>query len=117
MSDTKNKTYKYPCIYSINRQNVPKFKYSKINTNGHFNIPKVIFASGATGFIIDKKGEYGMTQWSSAIVDDVKNLENIKKCLESEKFMDIIKSISVSKSEINYKILKYFNKDFYKEFI
>ena len=34
-----------------------------------------------------------------------------------KKFKDLIKSISVSKQEINYKILQEFNKDFYKEFI
>jgi len=117
LSNSKTKLYKYPCVYSINRQNIPKFKYSKTNSRGHFDIPKVIFGSGHTGILLDRKGEYGLTQWCTAIVDSVKNLTSIKKCLESEKFQDIVKSISVGKSEINYKILQYFNKDFYKQFI
>jgi hypothetical protein len=82
-----------------------------------FNIPKVVFGSGATGFIVDKNGDYGMTQWATGIVDDIENLENIVKVLNSDKFKDIILATSVSKCEINRKILKYFKKDFWKEFI
>ena len=109
--------YKYPCIYSINRQNCAKYIYSKVNTNGHFQIPKVIFASGATGIIIDNKGEYGLSEWASGIVDESVNFENIKRCLLSKKFNKVIQAISVSKAEINYKILKEFKKDFWREFI
>jgi len=112
----KNDEYKYPVVYSVNKQNQLTLHYSSKNDNGHFNIPKVIFGSGATGFIIDKKGDYGLTQWAVGIIDDIENLELIKNALESEKFKDIIKAISVSKAEINPKILKYFNKDFYKFF-
>ena len=82
-----------------------------------FGIPKVIWGGGATGFIVDKKGKYGLTEWCSGITDDVENLENIKKCLDSEKFKIVIKATSVSKAEINIKILKHFKKDFWKEFI
>jgi hypothetical protein len=114
MSSKKDTTFKYPCIYSINKSNTPSFKWSNINDKGHFSIPKVIWGGGATGFIFDKSGEYGMTQWASAIVDDVKILPTIKEALESENFSNIIKAISVSKQEINYKILREFNKDFYK---
>jgi hypothetical protein len=114
MNSIQTNDFKYPCIYSINRKNIPTFKYSSINNKGHFNIPKVIWAGGATGFILDLYGNYGMTQWASAITDDISNLELIKKALESNFFNKIIKSISVSKQEINYKILKEFNKNFYE---
>ena len=63
MNSIKTDIFKYPCIYSIKKNNTPSFKYSSLNDKGHFGISKVIWASGATGFIIDKNGEYGMTQW------------------------------------------------------
>jgi hypothetical protein len=112
----KNDKYKYPVVYSVNRKNNLTLHYSTTNKNGHFGYPKVIFGSGATGFYIDEKGEYGMTQWCVGIVDEKENLQKIKNTFETDKFKQIIKAISVSKSEINSKILKYFKKDFYKLF-
>ena len=118
MSHTNNEEYKYPCVYSINRKNDIKFKWSSLNSKGMFGKSKVIFGSGATGFIIDENGEYGLTQWSTGIEDKIDNLEKIKSVLDSSKFKnEVIKATSVSKAEINRKILKYFKKDFWKEFI
>ena len=117
MSHHKTEIYKYPCVYSVNRSNELSFKWSNTIEKGMFNIPKVVFGSGATGFIIDKNGDYGLTQWATGIVDDVDNLENIANVLNSNKFKDIILATSVSKAEINRKILKHFKKDFWKEFI
>ncbi len=117
MSHIKSDIYKYPCVYSVNRSNDLSFKWSNTMEKGMFNIPKVIFGSGATGIIVDKNGDYGLTQWCTGIVDDVDNLENIAKALNSNKFKDIILATSVSKAEINRKILKHFKKDFWKEFI
>lgn len=117
MSHTNNEEYKYPCVYSINRKNDIKFKWSSLNSKGMFGKSKVIFGSGATGFIIDENGEYGLTQWATGIEDKIENLNQIKNVISSTKFMDeVIKATSVSKAEINRKILKYFNKDFWKFF-
>ena len=111
--------YKYPIVYSVNRKNIPKFIWSNINSKtGHFGKKKVIFGSGATGFIIDDKGLYGCSEFCTGIIDEIKNLNNIKEALNSIKFKkEIIMATSVSKAEINRKILKYFNKDFWKEFV
>ncbi len=118
VSKTQNDVFKYPVVYSINRKNEPQFHYSAKNTNGHFGEHKVIFSSGATGFIIDNNGEYGLTQWSVGIIDSIEHLPSIKTVLESKQFRDeIVLATSVSKAEINRKILKYFNKDFWKEFV
>jgi len=118
MSHTNNEEYKYPCVYSINRKNDIKFKWSSLNSKGMFGKSKVIFGSGATGFIIDENGEYGLTQWATGIEDKIENLNQIKNVISSTQFMDeVIKATSVSKAEINRKILKYFKKDFWKEFI
>jgi hypothetical protein len=117
MSHIKSDIFKYPCIYSINRSNELSFKWSNTTDKGMFNVPKVIFGSGATGFIVDEEGTYGLTQWAVGIVDEIENLESIKNVLNSVKFKDIILATSVSKAEINRKILKYFKRDFWKEFI
>ena len=119
-SKIKDDEYKYPVVYSVNRQNTAKFLWSKINTKeGHFGKKKVIFGSGATGFIIDEKGEYACCEFCTGIIDDdVENLKKIKEALNSVKFKnEVVKAVSVSKAEINRKILKYFNKDFWKNFL
>jgi hypothetical protein len=117
VSKIKNDIFKYPVVYSVNRDNKITSHFSSTDKNGHFGKSKVIFGGGATGFIIDDTGEYGLTQWAVGIVDDIENLENIKNALCSSKFKDVILSSSVSKAEINRKILQYFKKDFWKEFI
>jgi hypothetical protein len=115
MKVEEDEEFKYPCVYSINRENKEKLFYS--NSKKDFFVPKVIFASGATGFISDKKGKYGLTQFACGIVDNVANLDSIKWVLDCDRFKDIIKAVSVSKEEINKNILSLFRKDFWKEFI
>jgi hypothetical protein len=111
--------YKYPVVYSVNRKHQATFIWSNINTKeGHYKKSKVIFGSGATGFIIDEKGDYACCEFCTGIIDKVENLEKIKNVLDSLKFKnEVIKATSVSKAEINRKILKHFKKDFWKEFI
>jgi hypothetical protein len=116
MSNIKNEIYKYPCIYSINSKNQPSLKYSKINTNGHFNICKFIFSNGE-GYICDYEGIYGLTQWGYAIECDKNNMNNIIKMYESNKFKNIINAIQLTSNKYNYPILRLFKKDFWKEFI
>jgi hypothetical protein len=115
----KDDEYKYPVVYSVNRKHQAKFIWSNINTKeGHFKKSKVIFGSGATGFIIDEKGDYACCEFCTGIIDNIENLNHIKIVLDSLKFKnEVIKATSVSKAEINRKILKYFKKDFWKEFI
>jgi len=114
----KTDIYKYPVVYSINRKNEPRFIWSEIKTKeGHYGFPKVIFGSGATGFMIDKEGKYACSEFCTGIIDEVENLENIANILNSPNFKEIILATSVSKAEINRKILKHFKKDFWKEFI
>jgi hypothetical protein len=116
MSAAQSDEFKYPCVYSVNKKDIPKFKYSKINTNGHFNIPKVIFTVGyGTGFLSDPEGKYGLTEWCAGIVAKRTDHINIIKYLKSNGFNEIRKSISISLVYINPKILKEFRKDFWKE--
>jgi hypothetical protein len=107
----------YPCVYSVNRQNVAKFRWSSFNDKGHFGIPKVIFGSGATGFLIDRDGRFGQTEFARSVVDEPKYLEVIAKALDSPKFKEIREAIAIGSSEINTDVLSLFRKDFWKEFI
>jgi tRNA1(Val) A37 N6-methylase TrmN6 len=115
-SKIKDDEYKYPVAYSVNRKNEIKLIYSNINDKGHYKISKLIFGSGATGFYIDNEGDYALSEFCTGIIDKKENLQKIKDAIETSKFISIIKAISVSKAEINRKILKYFKKDFYTLF-
>lgn len=114
MKSEQTDTHIYPCVYSINRQNECKFKWSEINSNGMFGVPKVVFGSGATGFVVDREGKYGLTQWAAGIKDDIENLDKISQVLQSPNFKKIVLATSVSKAEINKQILSCFRKDFWK---
>ena len=117
MSNLINKTL-YPCIYSITKKDGCKFKYSD-EKKGHFGIPKVIWSNGAGTYpIIDINGDYGLTQFAYAVVDDKQNLQKIKDAMISEKFINLMKYLVFKKDDkYNYKIIALFKKDFYKYFI
>jgi hypothetical protein len=112
--------YKYPCVYTIkspDKNNEPTFYYSSKKSQ-FFDIPKVIWGNGATGVFIDKNGEYGLTQFAYAIIDEETNLENIKKALQTEKFVRDIMGFKHSLGDkYNRKIISTFRKDFWKEFM
>lgn len=112
----------YPCVYSIVGDGEPNFYYSNTKEKGHFEIPKLILGNGANPkCFIDYNGEYCMTQFAYGIVDNVKNLEKIKKVLESNEFQKInlaTKFVSTAGNPLAYpRIISLFRKDFWKEFI
>lgn len=116
MAKQQSDEHIYPCVYTINVANEPTLFWSKINTNGHFGLSKVIYSAGK-GFMSDTNGEYGLTQWAVGIVSEPSEHEDIITALKSNKFLEILQAISVSRLEINRKILGLFKKDFYKEFL
>ena len=72
----------------------------------------------SAGVATDINGEFGLTQFTYAIVDKTENLEKIKKAMISERF---IKNIMGYRDNVNHKynrkIIATFRKDFWKEFI
>ena len=89
----KDNIYKYELIHSTPK-NGTRYLYSSKNDNGHFGISKVIFGdSGIYNSIIDNNGIYGMSQHSMAIADNINNLENIKKAIETDYFKKILKIV------------------------
>ena len=67
--------------------------------------------------IIDKKRKYCMTKGCNTIVENKNNLEDIKKCLESDKFKEILNAWSWSNYQLDWRLFSYLRKDFYKHFI
>jgi hypothetical protein len=116
MSKTKHGSFIYPCIYSVNVKDEPRFVYSNDNTRGHFGIPKLIWGNGSTGSIIDENGTYGLSNFAYAIIDTPINLSNIKKVFDSKDFRHFITSLAVGQAGINTKYISLFKKDFYKNF-
>lgn len=116
MSSQPSDEFKYPCVYSINAKNEISFKWSSRNDKGHFGITKFIFSNG-NGFVKDYKGEYGLTQWAYGIVCSVSDMDTLECVFSTELFRNIVDAIRLTSNKYNYKILKYFKKDFWKDFV
>jgi 23S rRNA G2069 N7-methylase RlmK/C1962 C5-methylase RlmI len=118
MSKKQSKRYTHPCIYTVATDNQPTFYWSKTNNKGHFRIPKVIWASGMSGIVVDTRGRYALTEYASAIVDKPENLENIKKAMQTERFVKEIMGFKHSLGDkYNRKVIAMFRKDFWRKFI
>ena len=107
----------YPCVYTIIKNGTINLYWSS-KSNGHF-IPKIIWTNGMASVpTIDLIGQYGLTQFAYAIVDDVKNLPKIKNCMDSDKFINLMKLCYMSSgNRFDRKVIATFRKDFWKEFI
>jgi hypothetical protein len=118
VSHKETELFKYPCIHSTNKSGI-RYMYSSRNDNGHFKIPKIIFGeSGINDVVIDMDGKYGMTQGAMAIqVENLKEAENIKKTLLSDKFKIVIKATMFGNFRIDWNIFKSFRKDFWMDFL
>ena len=117
ISKNKSEEYKYPCCYTITAKHGMKCVYSS-KKKGHFDISKIIWSNGIGTYpIIDKDGEYGLTQFSYAIVDTPENLEKISIAMNNEKFINLMKFVMFQAHKYNYKVIGLFKKDFWKEFI
>lgn len=120
MSVKRKNGFKYPCVYTItsNGDNINLW-YSNTNKNGHFDIPKVIFTNGAgSSAIVDATGEFGLCQFSYAIVDSPENLPLIQKAMVSEKFLQVMKACQMQGfNKYSWKVMRCFRKDFWKYFV
>ena len=120
MSETQTENFQYPCIYTVKNKDILTFWYSKINTKGHFGIPKLIWSNGriiSVGSYADKTGEYGITQFSYAIVDDANVLDKIKQAFDTKKFRALMEACAICDMKINSKVIALFRKDFWIDFL
>jgi len=117
--EIKDSKFKYPVISSITNGNKLNLRYTDTKSKGHFNISKVIINGGRFPYPYnDYNGKYGMTQNLFAIpIKSKKQGDDIVKAINSDEFASILKATKWSTFAIDYKLFKYFKKDFYKNFI
>jgi len=119
MSKTQSEKYRYPCVYTVNSKDKPTFYYSSVQ-NGHFGVPKLIWGQGvltSVGNFIDDKGEYGLTQFAYAFVEQPHILKYIKNVFDTSTFDEIMMACAIKQSSYNHKVIGLFKKDFWKLFI
>ena len=75
----------------------------------------IILTHNTCLFIKDFKGEYGLTQWGYAIVDEPEYLNIYEDIFKTELFQKIKEAIHLDSSSYNIKILKQFDKRFYEK--
>jgi hypothetical protein len=123
MSIEKTNVFIYPCVYTITQKDGIKFYYSsvkhpKTDKKSYMFVPKVIWSNGLGTYpIIDLNGDYGLTQFSYGIIDDVKHLKNIEIALNNKRFIDLMEYVKFQNNKYNYKVISLFKKDFWKHFL
>jgi len=119
MSPTQSKIYYLPCIHSIHASGkIRTFWSSKYNGNG-LGVKKIIIPDiEMPNPILDLKGEFGLTCHTFGIkIKSKKEGELIISAIKSEKFKKIIMSTKWSSFQTEWRMFKYFRKDFWKEFV
>ena len=119
MSNKQTEEFKYPCVYTVMKGET-KFWYSNTNMKGHFGISKLIWGNGrikSIGSCADVNGEYALTQFTYAIVDDANVIDKIKQAFDSKEFRDLMQNCTVSDMKISNKVIATFRKDFWVDFL
>lgn len=116
LNTDKNNEFIYPVINTIPRTG-PRFFYSNTKDLGFFDEPKVIFGlcHPLNSVIIDLEGKYGLSNMSAGIkVDNIDDANNIKRALQSSKFKRLLKEMIWGNFQIDWRLFRDFNKDFWK---
>lgn len=122
MSNTKTSTHIYPVIHSINKNGINPLWFTNDNTKGHFGVPKVILNFNRHQYSHpeqnDWEGKYGMSQISFGIpITSKEEGDLILRAIETDTFKTIIKATKWGAFQTDYRMFKYFKKDFWKTFI
>jgi len=115
---TKKTKDKYAVINNINSDGIT-FKYSSTNVKKTIGVPKVIVNDGWILYPInDFLGEYGQSEQVLGIkVSSNSEAESIVDAIKSEKFSKIVESTKWSNFRTDYRMFKYFRRDFWKDFV
>jgi hypothetical protein len=122
MSKEQTEHFKNPCVYTSLSTDVVNFWYSNTQEKGHFGIPKVIWSNGtASKPIVDESGDYGLTQFAYAIVDEPKNLPFIQRAMLHPDFIKLMNFRDGNGGKFGHRYDKntiaLFRKDFWKKFL
>jgi len=116
MSKEKTGNHLHPCVYTITMRDGLNLLYSS-EKKGHFGIPKVIWSNGLGTYpVIDEKGEFGLTQFSYAIIDTYENLVHIKNAMNNPLFIELMEYCKFTDHKYNYKVIRLLKKDFWEIF-
>jgi hypothetical protein len=115
MADDDTLAYKY--ILTANSDDI-KYKYSNLNKN-YATDKKIILSSGRYPYPIDDfEGKYGLSCYNFGIqIESKEEGDNIIKCIKSDKFQKLLKENKWGSYNIEWRMFKYFKKDFWKEFV
>ena len=110
--------YTYPVIHNMTKEYGCGYVYSNEN-KGHFGVKKVVLSFGRHQYPFnDFEGKYGMSQICYGLeIDNKEEGDNICKAINSDKFKEILKYTKWSTFQTDWRMFKYFKKDFWKEFI
>lgn len=115
VSKIKTEEFKYPVANSVTKKNTLTFRWANTDENGHFGISKIIYGTGyGTGFVSDKNGEFGLTEWCAGIVAPVEEHPIILEAIRSDVFSNIKKAIAVTTAEISTKNLRLFKENWWR---
>jgi hypothetical protein len=114
----KTEDYTYPIIHNMTKAYGNGYVYSNEN-KGHFGIKKVVLSFGEFQYPYnDYDGKYGMSQICYGLeIQSKEEGDNICKVINSNNFKDILKYTKWSTVQTDWRMFKYFKKDFWKEFI
>jgi hypothetical protein len=119
MSKIQTDEFKYPCVYSTPIEK-PTMWYSNTNKIGHFGVSKFIFnPSRPTGYVMDEKGEYGMSQFCIGIVGDPDYLNLVEKVYNSKdcsEFSNLMESTHFTDKIFDCRVFRNLRKHVWKEF-
>lgn len=126
-SITQDGVFTLPIIYTISSKNVFRYLYIKekdnLNTpelNAMYGTPKLIWTNGSIKTVcsyIDYTGEYGLSCYAYAIVDDIDNLLSIQKVFDSVKFRELMDCCAVGQRHISNRVIRGFRKNFWINFL
>jgi len=107
MKNVKDGEHIYPCVYLVNKNGITYY-YSKVNTMGHFGVPKVIIPLGRFEPILDVNGEYGMCEVAFGVpIKSKEHGEKIMKVLLSSTFKRILSACKWKTMQLDYRLFKY----------
>jgi hypothetical protein len=118
MQKEQDDVFSLPCVYSRYQDGSTKFWYSS-EDKGMFGIPKVIVNVARYPYpMLDWEGQYGMCQNTFGIqIDSKEEGEQIVRAINTDLFQELLVATRWSNFQINWKMFKYFKKDFWKEFL
>lgn len=114
ISKDKTSEFKYPVVHSMNQKGLDIIYSSE--DKGHFGIKKVILSFNEKQYPYnDYRGEYGMSQIAYGIpIKSKEEGEQIIKAIQSPFIEQIIKATKWSTFQTDYRMFKFFDKNFYQ---